>query len=125
MSDYCVILSGRGLPLIQTFIPNRPTITIENYQKWYSFYVVFPDGRVEEIHAADHGVATESPYGWSDHVPHPYLIKALAEKMNYNYDPEAYEIIAGRWTIETMNRNFSDTVGAYIIPKPQRDFEAY
>lgn len=120
MTDYRIILSERGLPLMLTHVPAFPTITIENYLKWYTFYVVFPDGRAEAICAFDHGVATESPYGWSDHIPHPRLLRILAEKLGYEFDRQAEELIAGRWALEHRGEMYEDSIDGYIIPNIEK-----
>jgi hypothetical protein len=61
------------------------------YPKWYSLYLVHPNGDVEEI---------EFPDGYVDHVPDPMAVAAYAESHDYEVDSLAYEMMVGRWETE-------------------------
>ena len=98
--------SDRGIELIGGPMAT-PQITVENYLKWYSPYVIFPDGRVAPLGSTPEEEAamsdvernmTESAYG--DHVFNPKFIHAVAVRLKYYVQSEAMEMIIGRWEIE-------------------------
>ncbi len=103
--------SDRGMPLIldaNTVLPVRvPTLTVEMYCKWYTPFLIMPDGRTAAADISDLENFTptgESAWGGSTHVWNPSAIKALAEARGWDIDDCAYEMICGRWEIEHRGR---------------------
>lgn len=100
-------VSDRNLPLLcqepDTF--GRPTVTLENYCKWYGIFVLYPDGRVESI---DHGLIGEvaDRIGGSvmgDHNFHPRLLNELAKELKGIACYRSIEVAGGRWVNEIMD----------------------
>ncbi len=81
--------------------PAIPTITVENYCKWYRLYVVYPDGRVEEIDFPEPRELKEAHC--SDHVPNPKAVAMYAAEVGYAVHDESMEMIIGRWEREALN----------------------
>lgn len=95
-----VIVSERGHPLMHQEMVGVPVVTVENYEKWYSIYVIMPDGKVEAIPTnvvleimGDNG-------WWIDHRWHPSLLLALAKHYNGEVPTTTLEVVAGRWILE-------------------------
>lgn len=102
-------LSSRGLPLVCVDdIVEVPTLTVENYCKWYDMQIIHPDGRVEAVSFGDlDELAGNVGYdvlgsGYVDHVPNPQVVRALAEARGWAVDEQAMEMIAGRWQLEVV-----------------------
>lgn len=93
----------RGHPLLLTQTPEKTTITVVNYCKWYDFHLVHPDGRVERLDDSYYApfekgeLANRFPTLWADHVPAPGLMEAIAERNGWDYDWQAADMIQGRW----------------------------
>lgn len=108
--DTVSYVSDRGLPLLLNRKPARPTITVENYMKWYSYKLVNPDGTVVNVQYPggfydDWGceyddILNKDGYrdtAFIDHVPNPRFIQKLAEYKGWDIDNRALEMIIGRW----------------------------
>lgn len=94
--------SERNISLVYNGPPlERPVLTLENYCKWYGFYIVHTTGGVEQL-SNDYGEydANGQWVGWHDHVPHPLLMDCLAEKHNLIVDEQAKEMAIGRYMME-------------------------
>lgn len=101
-------LSKRNIPLLYIGKPvSVPVLTLENYTKWYSIYLVMPDGTVDTINSdvileiVSQYQSREYPCLWVDHLYHPLLLQKLAEKLNAELDERAQEVAAGRWYYES------------------------
>jgi len=67
---------------------------VESYIKWYTLFLVHPDGKVEPI------TYLELPEpGYADHEPHPVAVRKLAESRGWFLCPEAEELILSRWLL--------------------------
>jgi len=101
--------SERGIPLVLQDIPIKPTITVENYLKWYTLYVVFPDGSVEHLcfpRFDNKEDEIEGEVGFMDHVPNPKAVWKMSERLGYDIDMQSFEMIVGRWFIEVENWDY-------------------
>jgi hypothetical protein len=103
------LVSDRGLPLIwsSTDQRDRPVLTLEDYLKWYTPYLVYPDGRVEAVTPWEEELRPFTPERESsvgDHVWNPTALLKWAEARGYDFDDAAYERLVGRWTIEHEER---------------------
>jgi hypothetical protein len=100
-------VSDRNMPLVwsTTHDPGDITLTVENYCKWYSLFLVHPDGRVEQIPFPGEGYckSDESPY--ADHVPNPVVVQRFAERHGYVIDERAFEVMVGRWHLEAKHED--------------------
>lgn len=100
-------LSRRGLPLLWIEEPLAdPVLTVENYVKWYWLHLVLPDGRVEEVNfgALDRLANRMGDTPYCDHVPNPRVVQRLADDHRWHLDPNALEMLIGRWEIEARGR---------------------
>lgn len=84
-------------------------LTVENYCKWYSLYAVHSTGLIEEV-SFDRlePLAGDFETAVGDHVPNPAVVTRFANLEGYDLDPQAFEMIIGRWEIEHNNRYFED-----------------
>jgi hypothetical protein len=97
---FVTYLSDRSIPLVfngEMHESHPAVVTVENYLKWYSLFLVKPDGSVEKI-------AYDGSIQWADHVPNPSDIETYAEKNGYDIDREAMDMIVGRWVTEIEGR---------------------
>lgn len=105
--------SDRKIPLIYQENPlDKPVLTLENWPKWYDFYVVMPDGAVRSgppIQLEDAPVPTP----FLDHCPHPDVYVWLCRQFGYALDMRTLEVILGRWMLEY----FGDGTGGKELSK--------
>jgi hypothetical protein len=112
---YQLHFSDRGLPLVYVdpAPPERGVVTVENYLKWYSLYVVQPGGNVVKLEDLPRAwevsdilehAATHSCFG--DHVWHPGFVREWVQKLDLDLDERAFEMIAGRWATEFCDYPF-------------------
>lgn len=96
-------MSDRDIPLIYVDSPlDVPIITLENYIKWYSVFVILPSGEVQKVPVQKIEEANESGSWVADHCFHPKLLYRLAKMYGGSVDSQAVEIAIGRW-IEEIN----------------------
>lgn len=97
-------LSPNGKPLVFVGEPrSNPTLTIENYEKWYALYLVMPDGTVEEVDGGEFTevVQKKGPMtAWYDHVPSPVACDRYAVAKGYAWCWQSLEMIIGRYARE-------------------------
>ena len=95
------MLNGdHGYPLVFQGNPRAfPTVTVENYPKWYTLYLVMPDGEVKHL------VYTElllpkkfrDQITFFDNVPNPWAVAYTAIYRNFLVDPVSFDAIIERW----------------------------
>lgn len=94
-------VSERGHPLLYWRSSDhpltKPVLTLENYLKWYSLYVIYPDDRVEEVDYALYDGLMSPGTDWYDHVPNPQLLQRLCDKMDWGLDDTAEEVCLARY----------------------------
>jgi len=100
-----------------------PIITLENYEKWYNVYVVFPGDIVEAIPGDLVAEACGNDGLHIDHDYHPQLLHNLAKIYCGQVDHLALEVAAGRWVL-SGHGSIGDT--GYIVDQEFEDtmFEA-
>lgn len=101
--------SERGHELLWQEPLDIPVVTLENYEKWYSIYVLHPDGTVEKVSVDDIFEALDrAAVGrgsvWVDHYYHPELLKEVARMYNGEVHQTTLELAMGRWVINVVNR---------------------
>lgn len=98
-------LSERGFPLLYVSEPGSvPTLTLENYTKWYEgLYLVTPEGAVQKvaIEIVELVMDKHDDALWIDHVYHPRLLYRLAQHLGAELDERALEVAIGRWMLES------------------------
>lgn len=100
---YRLWFSDRGFPLIYCGSPlDVPVLTVENYCKWYQFYLAMPDGQVKQFYFEDDKFNDTT---WSNHTINPAYYKHICSKFGFHEDDQAYEIIVGRWEIESLQND--------------------
>lgn len=99
--------SKRGNKLVLVGEVFRPTLTVENYCKWYELHLVRPDGRVEEVSfeqlddlANKLGLRGSA---YVDHVPNPEVVQELADENEWDVDDVSMEVMVGRWQLEVQS----------------------
>jgi hypothetical protein len=101
-------LSDRGIMLLYVGEPvSVPILTLENYTKWYSVFMIMPDGTVEKIpgNMITHILSKHKDAEISDHCFHPRLLYRLAEYYKGELHERAAEVAAGRWMNEAMQED--------------------
>lgn len=106
---YRMFFSDRGLPLVLCQAPVfMPTLTVENYCKWYRLYLVHPDGRVAPVDFPEWAEGVDDGQAaYVDHVPNPNAVVAWANRSGYAVDSQSHEMMVGRWEMEVMD-NWGD-----------------
>jgi hypothetical protein len=104
VADYWTYESERGIPLVYNGPPPlvTPILTVESYCKWYSLYAVHPDGQVRPAPHESYVALEVSPlatvtHTWSDHVPYPPALQAIAEHLGMEWDENSLDMIHGRY----------------------------
>ena len=100
------IVSDRNIPLLCQEVSSFPLIVLEDWNKWYSAFVLFPDGRVEKV-SIDVIVEIEDKEGtmlYRDHNFHPKLLALLGKHYGAEVDWKSDEMATGRWVHEIENR---------------------
>jgi hypothetical protein len=104
MDENRVYMSERGHPLVYHGSPGKvPILTVENYLKWYSLYLVNPDGSVEPVDFPEDG--------YCDHVPYPAAVEEMAADRGWVGCYESLEMIVGRYVLEFLDRDVSKMRG--------------
>jgi hypothetical protein len=100
-----VIFSDHGHPLVYMPKVSRPqkrvVLTVENYCKWYALYAVKSDYKFERVEFGDleqYTFPDQAPY--CDHVPNPVSVKVMCQRLDWDLDEQAYEMMIGRWELE-------------------------
>lgn len=91
---------GRGKPLICQTPNTIPVLTMENCEKWYSLYLLHPDGAITEVDRDLVLDCVERGEMWVDHIYHPNLLKRVAKRLDGCVDVVSLEVAAGRWVME-------------------------
>ena len=113
MNEYKLYFNERGHPLVYVEPLNscgykNPTLTVENYCKWYALYLVHPDGKVTTVDAEVYERVSRKTNGlitiWGDHVINPLAFKLVGELLGAHVDSRSMEMVIGRWEIEHNNK---------------------
>lgn len=96
--------SEHGIPLICQ--SNNNVLTVENYIKWYSIYIVeyenvfvLPDSYYEEYV----GLFPDR-VAFSEHIPTPEFCLWLRDIKGFEWDSVSLEAIIGRWVVNREYR---------------------
>lgn len=104
-----MICSLRGIPLILQTTSNVPTLTVENYSKWYDTFIVHPDGSVTSGYDFYANQIDQFPGTWmGDHCFNPDFIQMLEDRELICVDDVSMDAIIGRWlTVFLEQEKFS------------------
>ena len=125
MTKHRNYFSDRGLPLLFVHrLNNIPVVALENYTKWYSIYLIVPNGGKGEVVKIDPRTIFEvcakySDARWVDHLYHPRLLYRLAQHLNATVCERSAEVAAGRWIMES--REFEDECDRFKFHDPSLD----
>ena len=100
--------SERDIPLVcMDYEITQPTITVENYIKWYDLYLIDTDGKVATIpYELMEEISNEfNILFMGDHIFNPEAVIRLVDKHGWVIDDVSYEVIIGRWEQE-MKDNY-------------------
>lgn len=104
--------SERSVPLVLNKKVSIPTLTVENYCKWYNLYLVKPCGSVTPITFGDLDEGSGMHAG-TDHVFYPPAVQEYAKRNGYYIDECSFEMIVGRYETEKLG-NYPVEEYAYI-----------
>lgn len=76
---------------------DKTVVTIENYCKWYSLFLVHPGGSIEAVDFPDLGNYEKLGSPYVDHEPNPAHVLAWAMYHDYEVDPDTLRAIEYRW----------------------------
>ena len=93
--------SERSVPLVLNKKVSIPTLTVENYCKWYNLYLVKPCGSVTPITFGDLDEGSGMHAG-TDHVFYPPAVQEYAKRNGYYIDECSFEMIVGRYETERL-----------------------
>jgi hypothetical protein len=87
-----------------------PLLTVAISEKWYELYLLLPNGRVEGLHFGhlDDLKYRREESAYVDHVPNPRAVERFARAKGYHIDPNALDMIRGRWRAEIVEQDFED-----------------
>lgn len=83
----------------------KPTVTMEDYMKWYGVHILHSDGRVESV-SPDLLSEIDDKLGgglMGDHNYHPHLLRGIAKHIGGVVDYRAEEAVTGRWVNEILD----------------------
>lgn len=107
MQEFRTYYSDRGIPLVYNNAPDKqPVLTVENYLKWYSLFLVNPDGSVEVLPYDRYRHLEGSdglPFLWGDHVVYPPAYERICDELDLIFDGNSADIIAGRWINDVLD----------------------
>ncbi len=83
-----------------------PVVTLENYEKWYSVYVVMPCGYVKKVPVDVMTACMGDDAYYRDHCFHPELLRRIAKHYNGEVHQTALEVATGRWALDIRCDDF-------------------
>jgi len=93
-------MSDRQIPLLTQQVETYDQLTVEHYDKWYSFFILRKDGTVEKVSPDVIDNVLTKGERYIDHTPHPMFMVVLAKTLNVQLPALVLEVVAGRWAIE-------------------------
>lgn len=106
--------SERDIALITQEVEEKSVLTVENYVKWYTLYIIYPNGEVEEIdnllkenkdNPLLEKVSDILNDGWYDHCIKPDTFKKIAEVLHLTYDTATIETVERRYQTDKLGRD--------------------
>lgn len=92
--------SPRAVQLALFSHPKEPTLTVELFEKWYSLFLVHPNGQIEEVPFPDDPESCPADVSaYRDHAPNPEVVVNFARNHDYQVDNLSLELIVGRWEL--------------------------
>jgi hypothetical protein len=93
-------VSARDIGLVLQEPSSRPTVTVENYCKWYALYVLHPNGLVSEVDFGQLEAHSPGVSAYLDHAPNPAAVVRWAMANSIEVDVDSLELMIARWVTE-------------------------
>lgn len=108
--------SERGIPLITQWFEDedevvKPILTMENYEKWYSMYIIYPNGIVEKVPPS----LEDTCDTWYDHAVYPEYFHGTAKRLGCTYDNRTFAMVCERFVEDVLDGDW--TVLHDYLPK--------
>ena len=87
-----MLVSKRGNALITQDSKGKRMLTVEDYMKWYEFYMIDEENKVTEVEWNEH-----FDEGWRDHCIVPESFHNMAKMLGADYDKETWKEINNRY----------------------------
>ncbi len=102
--------SERGIPLITQWFEDesediKPILTMENYMKWYSMYIIYPDGKVESISRSSEN--EDASVTWYDHAVYPEYFHLSAKRLGCTYDNRTFAMVCERFVEDVLDGDWT------------------
>lgn len=75
-----------------------PVITVTQNRKWYTPFLVFPNGYVTQL-----DITSELEYGYVDHMFDPDMLQKLAKDIGAIIDIDTWAVVCDAW-LESQRR---------------------
>ncbi|AMO35323.1 hypothetical protein [Lysinibacillus sphaericus] len=105
-----VYFSERGIPLLSQYFEDvnenelmKPLLTMENYEKWYSMYIIYPDGKVEKFSSS----TKENCDTWYDHAVYPSYFHLIAKRLGCTYDNRTFALVCERFVEDVLDGDWT------------------
>ena len=100
--DRQTYFSEHGIPLVYEQVGHTTEIlTVENYIKWYSIYLIRTNGVVHRVDESNFNQSFEGT-AWNDHAPTPAYCEWLAGQLGAKWDSCSLDMVVGRWLSDTF-----------------------
>ncbi|MBD8523812.1 hypothetical protein [Lysinibacillus fusiformis] len=108
--------SERGIPLITQWLEDAgeeisPVLTMENYEKWYCMYIIYPSGKVEKVTPS----LEDTCDTWYDHAVYPSYFHLIAERFGCTYDNRTFALVCERFVEDVLDGKW--TALSEYLPK--------
>jgi len=106
--DEPIYFSERGIPLITQWFEDdveafNPILTLENYEKWYSMYIIYPNGKVEQV-----SPSLDDTYDtWMGHAVYPSYFHLVAKRLGCTYDNRTFALVCERFVEDVLEGNWT------------------
>lgn len=99
-----MLVSNRNIKLI-TQAHDRRYLTAEDYQKWYTLYIINIDGSVEKLNWEINEKVTNLLIcgGWCDHCINPLVFIEIANILGLSYDENTLNAVLDMWLINYLD----------------------
>jgi len=97
-----MIVSDRDIPLLCQKPAQGAIITCEDYAKWYSLFLLHPNGAVTPLEYFLLEDAADPMPAYVDHVPNPAAVARYANAHKLTVHERSFEVMVGRWVQEGL-----------------------
>lgn len=99
-----IFFSERGIPLITQCLEEadeglKPVLTMENYEKWYCMYIIYPNRKVEKVTPS----LEDTCDTWYDHAVYPSYFHLTATRLGCIYDNRTFALVCERFVEDVLD----------------------